>query len=289
MKILVTGATGFIGNHIIPILIQLGVKVVATARNEEKAKQFSWYKYVEFVPFDIGTSVGINLVNLFNNPDQCIHLSWSGLSDFRDSRHEIKYYKDNLLFLTNLIENGIHKITVTGTCLEYGLLEGELKESMAVKPVLPYAKGKNKLREALELLRQKQAFELDWIRLFYMYGEGQSSTSIIPLLESHIINKKASFNMSKGEQKRDYLPVEEVAEKIVSLAIVKNGNGIVNCCHGISVKIIDLIQKHIYKKNSLIRLNLGYYPYPDYEPFEFWGSNIKLKRILNEISINRKT
>mgnify|MGYP001216332866 CR=1 FL=1 len=89
------------------------------------------------------------------------------------------------------------------------------------------------------------------------------------------------FNMSKGEQLRDYLPVEKVAEVIVNLALTKCENGIVNCCSGDPVSIQSLVEKYLQQAGVEMTLNLGHYPYPDYEPFAFWGSTKKMNEILH--------
>jgi dTDP-6-deoxy-L-talose 4-dehydrogenase (NAD+) len=86
--------------------------------------------------------------------------------------------------------------------------------------------------------------------------------------------------MSKGEQERDYLPVEKIAEVITKLALINEGNGVVNCCSGKPITIMKLVEDHIAKRNATMELNPGYYPYPDYEPFQFWGSTKKLEQIL---------
>ena len=85
--------------------------------------------------------------------------------------------------------------------------------------------------------------------------------------------------MSLGEQVRDYLPVTEVSQNIIKLALQTKTDGIVNCCSNNPIKIIELVQSYLKTKNKNIQLNLGYYPYTDYEPMKFWGSNKKLNTI----------
>jgi dTDP-6-deoxy-L-talose 4-dehydrogenase (NAD+) len=85
--------------------------------------------------------------------------------------------------------------------------------------------------------------------------------------------------MSGGEQERDYLPVEKVAENIVAASMQKKIDGIINCCSNNPITVKELVQQHLAKRDKQIKLNLGYYPYPDFEPMEFWGDNSKLKMI----------
>ncbi len=83
--------------------------------------------------------------------------------------------------------------------------------------------------------------------------------------------------MSGGEQLRDYLPVEKVAEYIVRTALQNDVTGVINCCSGKPVSVRKLIEDYLEEKKKNIRLNLGYYPYPDYEPMAFWGDIRRLK------------
>ena len=86
--------------------------------------------------------------------------------------------------------------------------------------------------------------------------------------------------MSGGEQLRDYLPVEEAAGYLVALATNEKDNGIVNVCSGQTISIRALAQRVVAKHGASISLNLGHYPYPDYEPMAFWGDRRKLDQTL---------
>ena len=143
-----------------------------------------------------------------------------------------------------------------------------------------YALAKDCLRKFLEQLKKNIDFDLKWIRLFYMYGKGQNSNSILSQLETALEKKDKVFNMSGGEQLRDYLPVEKVAEYIVKISVQDKITGIINCCSGKPISIRELVVNYLAEKNKNIALNLGYYPYPKYEPMAFWGVNHKLREIL---------
>jgi dTDP-6-deoxy-L-talose 4-dehydrogenase (NAD+) len=103
-----------------------------------------------------------------------------------------------------------------------------------------------------------------------MYGKGQNQKSILAQLDNAINNKDAIFNMSGGEQLRDYLPVEAVAEQIFCL-FESNKSGVSNVCSGNPISIRRLVEERIKERNSAITINLGRYPYLEYEPLAFWG------------------
>jgi dTDP-6-deoxy-L-talose 4-dehydrogenase (NAD+) len=115
-----------------------------------------------------------------------------------------------------------------------------------------------------------------------MYGEGQNSNAILAQLDKALSEGKGSFNMSGGEQLRDYLPVEKVAEYIVRIVAQDKITGIINCCRGKPISIRNLVENHLKKRKKSIHFNLGHYPYPDHEPMAFWGDNKKLMLALGK-------
>lgn len=282
MKILVTGATGFIGNHLIPILLQSGHSVIAIGRNQKKASAAEWYNKVRFITFDISIlPKEESLYNLFDNPDVLMHLAWDGLSDLNDLIHVDKNLFSHYQFLKSYINSGGKHILVTGTCLEYGIQTGCLDEEMLVDPITSYGIAKNSLRQFLNVLGQNESqFIFQWVRLFYMYGKGQHPRSVIPQLEEAILRGDKNFNMSGGEQLRDYLPVTKVAEYIARIAEQDEVVGAINCSSGRPIAIKTLVKEYAESFGSNINFNYGYYPYKEYEPMAFWGDNKKLKKII---------
>lgn len=285
MKILVTGAAGFVGSNVIEYLLanHTEIEIIATSKNSEKAQQMSWFNNVTFIPLDYhnGYNDGDNLFEYFKSPDLMIHLAWAFLPKFKATEHLEIELPAQYRFLTNLLSNGLKDLTCVGTCYEYGLIEGELSENTTCKPFVPYALAKLELMNKLFEYQKKQIFNFNWLRLFFMYGPGQSEKSILPQLEKAIVNKEEIFNMSKGEQVRDYLPIQIISANISKVALKKSNNGIINCSSNIPITVKQLVEDYIQKRNTTIKLNLGFYPYPDYEPFKFWGNNSKLNSIIN--------
>lgn len=282
-KVLVTGATGFIGGYVIKELLSKGYEVIATSTSREKAMSYEWYDKVDFIPCDLkAVSFTDNLYNFFDKPDMLIHLAWEGLPNYKSGFHLEENLPRHYTFLKKLIQQGLNDVTVAGTCLEYGMVEGCLNEDMVPHPANPYAVAKNSLRNSLEILRQEIPFIFKWIRLFYMYGKGQNPNSLFSQLEAAIASKETIFNMSGGEQIRDFLPVGKAAEYITKIALQNKVKGIINCCSGKPVSLKQLVQEYLKKRDALITLNLGHYPYTDYEPMCFWGDTKKLNLVIEE-------
>lgn len=270
-KVLVTGATGFIGRHVVADLLRRGYDVVATSTDSD-AHPF------DFTDFDNS----VNYYEYFGRPDKVIHLAWQGLPNYKSLFHFEVNLPLHYSFLKNIVTNGCRDVTVAGTCFEYGMKEGRLSEDMPTDPHNPYALAKDSLRRFLTELQKTVPFVFRWVRLFYMYGKGQNSKSLFSQLDAALEKNESVFNMSGGEQVRDYLPVEQVAVYICDIALQDKITGIINCCSGVPITVKSLVEKYLMEKGKAIKLNLGYYPYPDYEPMSFWGDNSKLQSILNE-------
>jgi len=231
------------------------------------------------VKLDLKTS-GSDAFRLAGKPDTLIHLAWGGLPNYKSAHHVDDELPAQYRFLEGLIRDGLQNLLVAGTCLEYGLQSGALNEEMETTPTTQYGIAKDTLRKQLEALRKTVPFRLTWARLFYSYGDGQSPNSLLPQLRLAVERGDKTFNMSGGEQQRDYLPVTEVARLLVALATNGRDNGIVNVCSGQPISVRALVERWLEENHWSIALGLGHYPYPDYEPMAFWGDRRKLDRCL---------
>jgi nucleoside-diphosphate-sugar epimerase len=281
MKVLVTGATGGLGTLVCENLINLGCTVIATSRNPEKAKSWELITKVKYIAYDFSHKSEKNLFEYFEKPDTVIHLAWDKLNNYRAPEHLSKLLDEHKNFLTNLIINGCNNISVTGTCYEYGLQSGELEEHLPSEPGLPYPEAKNLLRIYLQDLKSKYEFQLKWIRIFYVFGEIKDRVNLYTHLLKAVHENQESFNMSGGEQIRDFLSPKEIARNIVKISLQTCEDGIINCCSGKPVILKDFIKTFLHQNNYSIKLNLGVFPYPDYEPMECWGSVKKLQKAIN--------
>lgn len=270
MKVLVTGATGFIGQHVVPRLLEEGHAVTTVARDETKARRFDWFDDVRFIPFDLHQNPEA-IIDSCEGIDAVIHLAWPGLPNYKDVFHFEKNLPADYRFLKALAMLGICHLLVAGTCLEYGMQSGALAESAPTAPCTAYGVAKDALHKFLESAQQKIPFTLQWARLFYLHGPGQHAGSLLAQLDQAIDRGDPVFNMSGGEQLRDYLPVEDAAACLAALVQQPQCRGVINVCSGTPISVRRLVEDHIAKRGSRIRPNMGHYPYPDYEPMAFWG------------------
>ena len=281
MKVLVTGATGFVGQHLIPQLLESGHEVTAVARDRVKARSFDWYKRVLFMAQDIHHDIA-DPFEFFGRPDAIVHLAWGGLPNYKALFHFEETLPRDYRFLKTLVEGGARHLLVTGTCLEYGMQNGCLSEEMASRPVTSYALAKDTLFKSLEMLIQDKGLTFQWARLFYMYGPGQNPNSLLSQLDRALGNGDSTFNMSGGDQLRDYLPAITVAAQLVKLLVHPECSGIVNVCSGVPISVRSVIERQLTERQAKIRLNLGHYPYPEYEPMAFWGNPRKFLSIIGD-------
>lgn len=275
MKIAMTGASGFIGRHVLTELLKQEVEIVAITRGAFPAELS---RVVRTIEVDISHPAP-SCFEKIGCPEILLHLAWGGLPNYKSLHHFETELPGQYHFLKILVESGLPSLLVTGTCFEYGKQSGSLSEEMLAQPNNPYGYAKNALRLQLEFLKLANPFSLTWARLFYIYGQGQSNASLFTKLKEAVVRGDKVFNMSGGEQLRDYLPVGEIAGQIVRLAMLKRDIGVINICSGEPVSIRKLVERWLHENNWKIELNLGHYPYPDYEPMAFWGDSSRIDSI----------
>jgi len=276
MRIAITGASGFVGRHVLHELASRGLKATAATFRRAPAGSGS---LASMVPLDIHAPAPDPFVAL-GRPDLLLHFAWSGLPNYDSPHHLRSELPAQAAFLSACVRSGIKRVVVAGTCFEYGLASGEIRETQALAPVTGYGEAKARLFEHMSSLRKTNPFELAWPRLFYLFGPGQSPNSLYPQLQAAIARGDESFDMSGGEQVRDYLPIIDAARLLVDVAIAAGDIGAVNLCSGRPKRLKDQVAHWITEAGSPIRMNLGRFSYPSFEPMTFWGSRKKLDQVL---------
>jgi nucleoside-diphosphate-sugar epimerase len=268
--IAVTGATGFLGRHVAAAIRSQGLGMVAMGRTPvQQSASVRWQN------FDLAAP-DAEALKAIRHTEALIHLAWEGLPNYGVSRHVEVELPRHRSFIDAALDHGLRRLVVAGTCFEYGMQEGELREDLETHPTNPYGVAKDLLRKHAEVACERRDCALAWARLFYLYGDGQAPTSIWSQLVDHVRRGETVFPMSGGQQVRDFLPVSEAADTLLRLARRADVSGTFNVCSGISRTVEQTVRGWLAERGWSMTLDLGRFPYPNYEPFAFWGSRRRI-------------
>ncbi len=245
MKIFVTGGSGFIGKYVVQRLIQDKHEVVLLTRQNKQLNNNWPSKSVHYIYGDLARiDLWKSHVARFK-PNATIHLAWEGIPDY-GPQNSIKNLQYGLSLFDLLVKMGCKTILTTGSCWEYGDKSGRLSENTFAQPINSFSWAKYSLYCLGEELAKENKIKFIWARLFYVYGQGQKSTSLIP----HLITcaqREEKPNIKTPEVKNDFVCVEDAATALVLLLKNPLSHGIYNIGSGklTSIKkMANIIAQH---------------------------------------------
>jgi len=303
MKILVTGATGFIGRHIVNRLLQEDHEVTLMVNELNHYNENYW----ELFPSSYATSPNVELISysIGDDPSQLdtknseipfdavIHTAWSGLKRITVNPYLSMDNLDTQLiaqyrFIRRLIELGHKNIIITGTCFEYDFHNHPSFTPHSVdeitNPITPYAIAKDTLHKMLRCLQKETDFKLTWARLFYVYGLdkncGQRPGGLCNSIHQAIERKDKTFNVTSVNYLNgdgpllDFVEVNEVACQLINLVdavFPTQVPDIVNICSGLPQSVANFARYYVSKLGADISINEKHRMLDYYEPMEMWG------------------
>ncbi|MGH4049875.1 MAG: NAD-dependent epimerase/dehydratase family protein [Clostridium sp.] len=272
-KILVTGANGYIGRHIVKTLLDCGYNVDACDFRfdgiDERANKI-------YTPIFNGEN---DIYDKLGNPDICIHMAWRN-GFIHNSETHIEDLYNHYTFLNNMISGGLKHLSVMGSMHEVGYWEGAIDENSSTNPSSLYGIAKNTLRQALELLAKEENVVLQWLRGYYIIGDDLKSNSIFSKITKMEMEGKEEFPFTTGKNKFDFLSLEELSRQIVAASTQTEIRGIINCCSGNPISLAEKVEEFIKEKNFKIKLKYGAFPDREYDSPAVWGDNSKMQSIL---------
>lgn len=272
MKILVTGANGYIGVGVVKQLLDDGHEVIATdfslSMVDDRANK------IEDNIFEVSEPYVA-----FGEPDVLLHLAWrDGFKHSSDAHlNDLpKHYE----FIKRMVEGGLHHLAVMGSMHEIGFFEGAINENTPTNPQSLYGISKNALCHAVKLLAKDNNITLQWIRGYYIVGNTTAGCSVFSKLVQAEKEGKEKFPFTTGTNQYDFLDYEEFCTQVASVVEQEEVNGIINCCSGYPMKLKDRMEAFIKDNNFSISLEYGAFPDRPYDSKAVWGDNSKIKIIL---------
>jgi nucleoside-diphosphate-sugar epimerase len=261
-RVLLTGASGFIGQHAVPELLKNNYEVHALYHKTKPVeKKHVIYHKIDLFDYSQQESLVSEIM-----PTHLLHLAWYAVPGlYWNSLENFRWVQASLELLKLFGQYDGQRAVLAGTCAEYDWSFGYCSEG--VTPTLPstlYGTCKNSLQEMTSQFSKQTGLSSAWGRIFYLYGPFEDRTRLIPyVINSLLLNQQA--NCTHGHQIRDFLYVHDVASAFVALLDSKvQGPVNIASCQPVTLQHIIHSIADVLGKSELVKL--GAVQAPEDEP-----------------------
>lgn len=252
-KVLLTGATGFIGRQCIEPLERRGFEVHAVYREEPLADpRATWHKA------DLLSDTAAADLCAVVRPTHLLHMAWYvNPKDYKTSPENEKWVDATTRLMNAFVRGDGSRAVLAGTCMEYdwSATQEYLSEaSSSIDPQLPYGKAKDKARRLCTDIAIKNGVSLAWGRIFLLYGPHEASSRLVPYVINSLLREEKA-QCSSGEQIRDIMYVQDVADAFCA-TLDSSVEGPINIGSGIPVSLGDVVRTiaSLLEKPDLLEL-----------------------------------
>ena len=247
MKILVTGANGYIGRHVVKKLLDKGANVIAcdfrTDDVDSRAKSIN---------MDLFNLPDGNIWEKLGSPDVCLHMAWRN-GFIHNASTQIGDLSSHYIFLTSLVDGGLKQLAVMGTMHEVGYWEGAIDENTPCNPISMYGIAKDALRKSLILYTKQKGCLLQWLRCYYILGDDKKNNSIFAKLLKAAEEGKKTFPFTTGKNKYDFIDVEKLSDMLSAAVMQTEVDGVINCCTGKPMSLAERVENFIRVSSSMFQ------------------------------------
>jgi nucleoside-diphosphate-sugar epimerase len=274
-RVLVTGGNGYLGSHLVAALKRAGANVFVMSRKGSKGK--NGFKV------DITNQAKVHLAVQDIKPQLIYHLA-ATLNRNRDFKEHDDIMQVNYFGTVNLLralQGSVYENFIFASTSEvYGSNAAPFNETQLPDPPSPYSLSKFFAETAIRTFSELQDRNYTVLRLFNFFGRNMPVEFFIPQL-LHSLKYGNIFKMTKGEQARDFLYVEDVVQALLLAGIKANArNEIFNVCSSRSVTLRKLVMEFQKRLKSNCKINFGALPYRKSEVWNMTGSNKKINAAL---------
>lgn len=272
LKILVTGANGYLGQGIVRSILNNGHCVVATDFNtqfvDERAERIACNLFEVDNPY-----------SFFGEPDVLLHLAWRDGFVHYSSAH-IDDLPKHYAFIKKMVDGGIQQVAVMGSMHEIGFFEGSINESTPCHPTTPYGIAKNALRDSTQMICKQKNIVFQWLRGYYIVGNSKFGSSIFSKITAAVDEGKTEFPFTLGQNQYDFIDYPDFCAQVAAVVGQKNEQGIINICSGKPEKLADRVERFIKENDYRIKLQYGAFPDRPYDSKAIWGNDTKIRKIM---------
>jgi nucleoside-diphosphate-sugar epimerase len=241
MKVLVTGASGYIGRHTLSPLLDSGCDVYAVSRRCDV--DFEWPRGVHVLTFDLFDDAARQRAVAEVSPEWLLHLAWYTEHDkFWEAQENIAWLSLSIRMLGEFARSGGIRAVVSGSCAEYRW-NGELcrEESTPLEPRSLYGTCKATLFRFLQLGAAQLGISYAWGRIFLLYGSSESENRLVPTTARALLQGRPAL-CTHGKQIRDLMHVEDAARALVQI-LISTVSGPVNIGTGEPISIAHAVSE----------------------------------------------
>jgi nucleoside-diphosphate-sugar epimerase len=273
MKVLVTGASGYIGSYVLPLLVARGHEVHAlSSRAQTNHAGIRWIKANLLDVAETAGAIGAT------RPEAMLHLAWyAEHGRFWTAPQNFSWSSATTGLLEAFRQAGGRRVVIGGSCAEYDWSYGYCVEDRT--PAVPrtvYGKCKDATRQFTQAFCQAHGLECAWARIFFPYGPGEPPARLLPsVLRS--LKQRETVRCSHGRQFRDFMHVSDVASALVHLTTAVDQSGIFNVASGEPMRVSTLVNLCASHFEDAPPIAFGAIPVPESEPPMLVGSADKLQ------------
>lgn len=271
MKVLVTGANGYLGKGVTKEFLNRGVEIVAASNHDNNIDKRARILCGDIFSVD-------DPYEYYDRPDVILHMAWRD-GFVHSSQNHIDDLPKHYHFLKRFIESDAKQITVLGSMHEVGFFEGSVNEHTPCNPQSLYGISKNALREIVTLECKNNRKILQWLRGFYIVGNTIDGSSIFSKIVQAANAGKREFPFTEGLNQFDFIDYDDFCSLVADVVLQSEINGVINICSGRPEKLANRVERFIKENNFDIKLQYGAFPDRPYDSKAIWGDDFKIRMI----------